>query len=95
MTKPLPLIILAGSDTRPGPVAPGVRATDMLVGPKGAMRLPGGNTLIGEVLARFQASGRFQRAAGLQRAALPDGVPSCSRQSRGSETIAAEDHGRV
>lgn len=61
MNKPLPLIILAGSDTRLGPVAPGVRATDMLVGPKGALRLPGGNTLIGELLARFQASGRFQR----------------------------------
>jgi hypothetical protein len=38
-----------------------MRATDMLVGPKGALHLPNGNTLAGELMERFRASGRFQR----------------------------------
>ncbi len=61
MAEPLPLVILAGSDRRRGSVPPGMQAADMLVGYKGAFRLPGGRPLVAEVIERFLSSGRFEQ----------------------------------
>ena len=60
MLERLPLIILAGSDSRRASVPSGMHAADMLAGHKGALRLADGKPLVGEVIDRFRQSGRFQ-----------------------------------
>jgi hypothetical protein len=59
MADRLPLIILAGSDRRAGPVATGVRPEEMLRGCKGAHRLPSGRPLLAELVDRYRRSECF------------------------------------
>jgi hypothetical protein len=59
MTALLPLLILAGSDQRPGPLPEGFTAADVLSGFKGALPLPGGRCLVAELVERFRDSRRF------------------------------------
>jgi hypothetical protein len=59
MVRKLPILILAGSDQRPGPVGPGLDATAMLSGYKGACSLPSGKCLAAELVDRLRRSGRF------------------------------------
>ena len=56
----LPIIILAGSDPRPGAVPRGLKREDMLSGYKGAHRLPWGRCLAGELVERVKESDRFE-----------------------------------
>lgn len=58
-SDPLPILILAGSDQRPGPVGPGLTADVMLSGYKGALALPSGRCLAAELIDRLRRSGRF------------------------------------
>lgn len=55
----LPIIILGGSDSYRQTVPGGLRAADMLAGCKGAVRLPTGRCIAGELVARIRESGRF------------------------------------
>lgn len=55
----MPAVILAGSDRRPGPVPPGARAHDFLVGYKGAEIEIGGMPLVRLVRERLIESGCF------------------------------------
>lgn len=55
----LPILILAGSDQRPGPVGPGLTADAMLSGYKGALALPSGRCLAAELVERLRQSGKF------------------------------------
>ncbi|HAK93727.1 MAG TPA: hypothetical protein DCM87_01640 [Planctomycetes bacterium] len=55
----MPAVILAGSDRRPGPVPPGARAHDFLVGYKGAEIEIGGRPLVQLVRERLIESGCF------------------------------------
>lgn len=59
MTEPIPILILAGSDRRRGPVHPELHADDMLSGYKGALPLPWGKCVAAELVDRFRATGRF------------------------------------
>jgi len=59
MTDRLPLIILAGSDQRAGPVPAGLPPEQVLRGCKGAHRLPTGRPLVAELVDRYRQSGRF------------------------------------
>lgn len=59
MIEPLPLMILAGSDGKPGVVPPGMRASDMLGGFKGTSCLPWGRTLVNEAIGRARDSHCF------------------------------------
>ena len=60
MPKKLPLLILAGSDPHSGPAPTGMTQDDMLSGFKAAQPLARGSTLIGELISRFNQSGRFE-----------------------------------
>ena len=59
MSKELPLLILAGSDRRRGPVPRALSEGDMLTGTKGALELPWGRCLAAEVVERYRNSDRF------------------------------------
>ena len=59
MPARIPIIVLAGSDSRPGPVPRELEADDMLHGYKGAMPLSSGRPLVGELVGRLRASDRF------------------------------------
>ncbi len=59
MKQTFPLLILAGSDQRTGPVPRNLDATQMLSGYKGALPLPGGRPLVAELIDRYRRSGRF------------------------------------
>ena len=59
MTEGLPLIILAGSDQRPGPVPPGLSPEQVLRGFKGAHRLPSSRPLVAELVDRYRQIRRF------------------------------------
>lgn len=59
MTEPIPILILAGSDQRRGPVHPDLHADDMLSGFKGAIPLPWGKCVAAELVDRLRNSGRF------------------------------------
>ncbi len=59
MADRLPLIILAGSDRRAGPVPAGLRPEQVLRGCKGAHRLPSGRPLVAELVDRYRRSERF------------------------------------
>lgn len=56
----LPIVILAGSDLRAGPVPQGLKRENMLTGYKGAHRLPWGHCLAGELVERVKESDRFE-----------------------------------
>ena len=59
MSNRIPILILGGSDRRPGPVPFGLTREQMLAGFKGARRLPWGPCLAGELIERVRESGRF------------------------------------
>ncbi len=59
MPSPLPILILAGSDRRSGPLPPGMTREEMLSGFKGARPLPNGRCLAGELIERVRDSGPF------------------------------------
>jgi hypothetical protein len=59
MLDPLPIFILAGSDSSPDTVPPGVHPSDVLAGPKGRILLRTGRCLVAELVDRIRASGRF------------------------------------
>ncbi len=59
MLDPLPIYILGGSDSRPGPVPKGLDGARMLRGCKGAIELPSGRCLAQELILRIRASDRF------------------------------------
>jgi hypothetical protein len=56
---PIPILILAGSDQRAGPIPPGLSAGDMLSGYKGALPLPWGGCLAAEFISRLRQTQRF------------------------------------
>jgi hypothetical protein len=59
-THRLPILILAGSDQRTGPVGPGLDANAMLSGFKGALPLPSGKCLAAELIERIRRTERFE-----------------------------------
>lgn len=59
MSDPIPIIIFGGSDAHRDTVPEGFTAEDMLSGIKGAVRLPSGRCIAGELVARIRESGRF------------------------------------
>lgn len=59
MGAPLPILILAGSDRRPGPVPPGLTREEMLSGYKGALPVPWGGSLVAELIRRLRQTERF------------------------------------
>lgn len=58
-TERIPILILAGSDRRPGRVGPGLTSDAMLSGYKGALLLRNGRCLAAELVARLRATERF------------------------------------
>ena len=54
MPDRLPILVLAGSDRQPAPVPRQLKADDMLTGLKGALRLPSGRCLAGELVERYR-----------------------------------------
>lgn len=60
MAERLPIIVLGGSDDRPGAVPRGMAAEDMLTGCKGALPLPSGQVMAAEFAKRLEASERFR-----------------------------------
>jgi hypothetical protein len=59
MPDPLPIIVLAGSDTRPAKVPEGMQHDQMLTGPKGTIQLRTGRCLAAELVERIRASQCF------------------------------------
>ena len=60
MSDLLPIIILAGGNDRLETIPDGFTAGDMLRGFKGAVKLPSGRCLAGELVERMRESGRFE-----------------------------------
>ena len=60
MPDRLPILVLAGSDRQPAPVPRQLKADDRLTGLKGALRLPSGRCLAGELVERLKKSERFE-----------------------------------
>lgn len=56
----IPIIILGGSDSQPGPVPVDVEHSRMLRGYKGAVALPNGKCLAQELVDRIRGTDRFQ-----------------------------------
>ena len=59
MQDPLPIIIFGGSDAHRDTIPEGFTPDDMLSGIKGAVQLPSGRCIAGELVARLRESGRF------------------------------------
>lgn len=60
MSARLPIIILAGGNDRLETIPRGFAADDVLRGFKGAVRLPSGRCIAGELIQRMRESGRFE-----------------------------------
>jgi len=60
MKDPLPIIIFGGSDAHRDTIPEGFTAEDMLSGVKGAVQLPSGRCIAGELVQRIRESGRFK-----------------------------------
>jgi len=60
MSSRIPIVVLGGSDPRPGSVPAGMSADQMLTGCKGARMLPWGRCLVAELLDRIRRSDRFR-----------------------------------
>ena len=60
MSDLLPIIILAGGNERVETIPDGFTADDLLRGYKGAVKLPSGRCLAGELIERICESGRFE-----------------------------------
>lgn len=60
MSDLLPIIILAGGNDRLETIPDGFTAGDMLSGFKGAVRLPSGQCIAGELIQRVRESDRFE-----------------------------------
>jgi hypothetical protein len=73
----MPLLILAGSDRRPGPVPVELTADDMLSGFKGALPLPWGPCLAAELAARYRASERFADPLLIGPRSVYEGLVDC------------------
>ncbi|MHB0957136.1 MAG: hypothetical protein ACYC0X_14450 [Pirellulaceae bacterium] len=59
MSERLPIMILGGSDSRPGNVPAGLAPGVLLSGPKGTIRLRSGRCLAAELIERIRATQRF------------------------------------
>ena len=59
MPERLPIIVLAGSDVRPGTVPEGMQRDQMLIGPKGTIQLGTGRCLAAELVQRIHSSHCF------------------------------------
>ncbi len=77
MPDPIPIIVLGGSDSKPGTVPPGMQSSDMLYGAKGTIPLSTGRPMAGEVIARIRASGCFGEPLLLGPAAWYEGQIDC------------------
>jgi len=60
MKDRLPIIIFGGSDAHRDTIPDGFNAEDMLSGVKGAVQLPSGRCIAGELVERIRESGRFK-----------------------------------
>lgn len=76
-TARLPVIILGGSDNKPGPVPGGMKPTEMLTGYKGSIELPSGHCLAEEVSNHLTITGRFERPILLGPKRIYEGKVSC------------------
>lgn len=77
MSEPIPVLILAGSDRRRGPLHPELQADEMLSGFKGAIALPWGKCLAAELVDRFRNSGRFADPLLFGPRSVYDGLVDC------------------
>jgi hypothetical protein len=59
MSSRMPIVVLGGSDPRPGPVPRGMSPDQMLTGFKGATPLPWGRCLAAELIERIRQTNRF------------------------------------
>ncbi|MCA9072966.1 MAG: hypothetical protein KDA84_28780 [Planctomycetaceae bacterium] len=60
MTAKIPLVILAGSDSRRGPLHEKLSADQVITGFKGALPLASGKCLAAELIDRYRQTGRFE-----------------------------------
>ena len=60
MTDPLPVLVMAGGNDRVETIPEGVAPDDVLKGFKGAVRLPSGRCIAGELIQRMRDSRRFE-----------------------------------
>ncbi len=60
MSDLLPIIILAGGNERVETIPNGLTPDDILRGFKGAVKLPSGRCIVGELIERIRESGRFE-----------------------------------
>jgi hypothetical protein len=77
MSEPIPILILAGSDRRQGPVHPELSPQDMLSGFKGAIPLPWGKCIAAELINRYRKSGRFADPLLIGPRSVYDGLVDC------------------
>ena len=77
MSERLPIIVLAGSDSRPGHIPDGMQRDSMLTGPKGTLRLRNGRYLVAELVARIRASRCFDEPLLLGPRDRYDGKVDC------------------
>lgn len=60
MTDPLPVLVMAGGNDQVETIPEGVAPEDVLKGFKGAVRLPSGRCIAGELVQRMRDSRRFE-----------------------------------
>lgn len=77
MDMPIPILILAGSDRRAGPIPQGLRHEDLLSAYKGALPLPWGGCLAGELASRLRQSQRFADPILVGPTSVYSGIVDC------------------
>ncbi len=77
MNQKYPILILAGSDQRSGPMPRSLDATQMLSGFKGTLPMPSGRCLVSELVDRFRASGRFEEPIIVGPQSVFEGLVDC------------------
>ncbi len=77
MPNHIPIMILGGSDSEPGPVPEDVERSRMLRGYKGAFELPIGHCLAQELVERIRSTELFQEPVIFGPRRVYDGVVDC------------------
>ncbi len=77
MSDQLPILILAGGNDRLETIPHGFTADDVLRGFKGAVKLPSGRCIAGELVQRIRESGRFKEPVLVGPQRVYDGLVDC------------------
>ncbi len=88
MTDLLPVLVMAGGNDRVETIPEGVAPEDVLKGFKGAVRLPSGRCIAGELIQRMRDSGRFEDPVLVGPREVYSGLVDCEVSDTTGELLA-------